>query len=195
MQHMEQQLIEPYRELIENNWLDSGKRKGTLSMEERVKRYLERLGTMLLQDPGEYAILTDSMQRRIAMRETELADYLEEKPQTRSKRVYRMKEADVPRSHKLREIQHRYPGKQLLWLIVDTEGMFETDGIRFRIDHPGYAPVKLTGDLYYPMDTIGVMKLDDRMVFFTQALDEVQESQLTCLAIPDRGTENIETEE
>ena len=192
IQHLEDNLIAPYQELIENNWLDSGKKKGTLSMEERVKKYLERLGTMLLQDPGEYVILTDSMQRRIAMRETELADYLEDKPQSRSKRVYRMKETSVPRSQKLREIQIEFPGKQIDWRIVDTEGVFEADGIRYRIDHPDYAPVKLSGDLYYPLDAVGVLRLGTETLFFTQTLDKIQETQITCLAIPDRGTENNE---
>ena len=190
IEHMQSSLIEPYRSLIESNWLDSGKKSGQSSMEERVKKYLERLGTMLLQDPGDYVILTESMQKRIAQRETELADYLEAKPQMRTKRVYQKRCNEIPRSQKLRQIQQQFPRASIEWLRVDTENDFMAGNTLYRIDHPDYKPQRLAGDVYYPMDRIACVHWGGTRRFFTQGLDPISENQIICLAIPDRGAEN-----
>lgn len=190
IEHMDSVLIAPYRSLIEANWLDSGRKTGQVSMEERVKKYLERLGTMLLQDPGNYVILTESMQKRIAQRETELADYLEAKPQERTKRVYQKRCNQIPRSHKLRHIRQQFPLADIEWLRVDTENVFSIGKVPYRIDHPDYHPQKLTGDVYYPMDRVACVKWNGTCRFYTQGLDPISDNQITCLAIPDCGAEN-----
>lgn len=195
MQTVEDFLIAPYRDMIEKNWLDSGKRSGGVSMEERVKRYLERLATLLLHDPGKHVILTDSMQRRIARREMELAEYLEATPASRSKRVYQKKETGIPRSVRLQTIHTKYPGADLQWIPVDTDGVFYAGGDKYIVSHPAYAPVQLAGDVYYSMDSIGVLLFDGALHYFTQALDEVEAAQITRLAIPDCGIDLTQMEE
>ena len=195
MQTMEDSLIAPYLDLIEKNWLDSGRKSNGVSMEERIKRYLERLATLLVHDPGEYVILTDSMQRRIARREMELADYLEATPASRSKRVYQKRETGLPRSSRLQMIRAWYPGAGLEWIPVDTDGCFHLDGKTYRVSHPAYEPVKLAGDLYYPMDSIGVLSCEGTRHCFTQALDEIEDALITCPAIPDCGHDLNKTEE
>ena len=192
---VEESLIAPYRDMIEKNWLDSGKRSSVVSMEERVKRYLERLATLLLHDPGEHVILTDSMQRRIARREMELAEYLEATPAARSKRVYQKKETGIHRSVRLQTLHTKYPGAVLQWIPVDTDGVFCLNGDKYLVFHPAYAPVQLAGDVYYPMDSIGVLLFDGALHYFTQALDEIEEAQMTRLAIPDCGINLTQTEE
>ena len=195
MQTVEDSLIAPYKDLVEKNWLDSGRRSSGISMEERIKRYLERLATLLVHDPGKHTILTDSMQRRIARREMELADYLEATPASRSKRVYQKKETGLPRSIRLQRIRARYPGASLVWIPVDTDGCFRLDGETYRVSHPAYEPVKLAGDLYYPMDSIGVLCCEGARHCFTQVLDEIEDALITCPAIPDCGLELNKMEE
>lgn len=190
-QHIEQELIEPYKDLIEANWL-SGKKQGFSSMEDRLKKYLERLGTLLIQDPGEHVILTDSMQRRIAMRETELTDYMEDRPRTRSKRVYQRKNSAASSTERLRQLRQQYPGGRLTCTRVDTEGVFQLDGQTYRVTHPAYAPIQLSGDVYYPMDRIEALQWRDQFLFFTQSLEPIEEHHITRLAIPDRGAERTE---
>lgn len=190
MERMEAQLIEPYRSLIESSWLEGSKKSGQASMEERVKKYLERLGTMLLQDPGDYVILTESMQKRIAQRETELADYLEAKPQMRTKRVYQKRCTQVPRSQKLRHIQQQFPKASIEWCRVDTENVFVSGEVTYRISHPDYLPQKLSGDIYYPMDRVACVRWNGAHRFYTQGLDPIPDHQIIRLAIPGCGAEN-----
>ena len=190
MEHMEASLIAPYRSLIEANWLEGSRKSGQASMEERVKKYLERLGTMLLQDPGNYVILTESMQKRIAQRETELADYLEARPQERTKRVYQKRCNQIPRSHKLRNIRQQFPSAVIEWLRVDTESVFSIGKTSYRIDHPDYRPQKLSGDVYYPMDRVACVRWNGAQHFYTQGLDPIADNQMICLAIPDCGAKN-----
>lgn len=188
-QHVEQTMIAPYRELIETGWLDQGRKRNGVSIEEKIKKYLERLGTLLLHDPGEYVILTDAMQHRIAARETQLADYLEETPLHRTKRVYRLKEKGIPKSDRMKRVCQQYPGASITWLRVDTENVFVWKEKRYRIDHPDYAPVRLACDVYYPMDRIGILLWQGNLHCFTQKLDEILGSQVTCLATPDCETD------
>lgn len=190
-QHIEQELIEPYKDLIEANWL-SGKKQGFSSMEDRIKKYLERLGTLLIQDPGEHVILTDSMQRRIAMRETELTDYMEDRPRTRSKRVYQRKNSAASRGERLRQLRQQYPGGRLTCTRVDTEGVFHLDGQPFRVTHPAYAPIQLSGDVYYPMDRIEALRWREQLLFFTQSLEPIEDHYITRLAIPEREAQRME---
>ncbi len=190
-QHIEQELIEPYKDLIEANWL-GGKKHGFSFMEDRIKKYMERLGTLLIQDPGEHVILTASMQRRIAMRETELTDYMEDKPHARSKRVYQRRSSAVSTGERLRHLRQQYPGGYLTCTYVDTEGIFHLNGQPFRVTHPVYAPVQLSDDVYYPADRIAALRWKDRLLFFTQSLEPIQERYITRLAIPDREAERME---
>lgn len=190
-QHIEQELIEPYKDLIEASWL-VGKKHGVSFMEDRIKKYLERLGTLLLQDPGEHVILTESMQRRIAMRETELTDYLEDKPLARSKRVYQRRNNPVSSGERLRRLRQQYPGGYLTCTYVDTEGVFHLNGQSFRVTHPVYAPVQLSDDVYYPSDRVVALRWKDQLLFFTQSLEPIQEHYITRLAISDRETQRME---
>lgn len=132
----------------------------------------------------------DGMQKRIAQRETELADYLEAKPQMRTKRVYQKRCNQIPRSQKLRHIQQQCPKATIEWCRVDTENVFVSGEVTYRISHPDYLPQKLSGDIYYPMDRVACVRWNGAHRFYTQGLDPIPDNQIIRLAIPDCGAEN-----
>ncbi len=181
MQFIQEHLLDPYLPLIESGWLDASKKNGFTTLEDRIKKYLERLATLLLQDPGKYAILTESMQRRIAVREMELTDYMEEKPRTRTKRVYQMKVKSTPRSEKLHRIRAQHPGTQLCWQRVDVDGFFLWEGRRYQVTHPAYTPIQLTCDLYYPMDRIVIQYGQGELHFYTDSIDLIEPHHVMCV--------------
>ncbi len=51
MQFLQEHRLDPYLPLIESGWLDASKKNGFTTLEDRIKKYLERLTTLLLQDP------------------------------------------------------------------------------------------------------------------------------------------------
>ena len=183
MRLVETLFIEPYRDYILNNWLDSGKDMSD-SMELRIKRYLDRLGSILLSDPGKYVILGERMQRRIAQRELPLAEYAEAVPVSKPDRVYRRRDKAVTREQRLKQLKTQYPGMEITWYRVDTEGRFQVDGVTHRVSHSAYQAVELAGDVYYPMDRIGVMQWEHGTAYLTQSLEVVPRDMVQRFAVP-----------
>lgn len=183
MRMVETLFIAPYRDFILNNWLDNGKDMSD-SMELRIKRYLDRLGSILLSDPGKYVILGERMQRRIAQRELPLADYVEAVPISKPDRVYRRRDKAVTREQRLKQLKTQYPGMEISWYRVDTDGRFRVDGVMHRVSHPAYHAVELAGDVYYPMDRIGVMQWEHGTAYLTQSLEVVPRDMVQRFAVP-----------
>lgn len=183
MRMVETLFIAPYRDYILNNWLDNGKDMSD-SMELRIKRYLDRLGSILLSDPGKYVILGERMQRRIAQRELPLAEYAEAVPVSKPDRVYRRRDKAVTREQRLKQLKTQYPGMEITWYRVDTDGRFQVDGVTHRVSHPAYQAVELAGDVYYPMDRIGVMHWEHGTAYLTQSLEVVPRDMVQRFAVP-----------
>lgn len=183
MRMVETLFIAPYRDYILNNWLDNGKDMND-SMELRIKRYLDRLGSILLSDPGRYVILGERMQRRIAQRELPLAEYAEAVPVSKPDRVYRRRDKAVTREQRLKQLKTQYPGMEITWYRVDTDGRFQVDDVMHRVSHQAYQAVELAGDVYYPMDRIGVMQWEHGTAYLTQSLEVVPRDMVQRFAVP-----------
>lgn len=183
MRLVETLFIEPYQDYILNNWLDNDKDMSD-SMELRIKRYLDRLGSILLSDSGKYVILGERMQRRIAQRELPLAEYTEAVPVSKPDRVYRRRDKAVTREQRLKQLKTQYPGMEITWYRVDTDGRFQVDGVMHRVSHPAYQAVGLAGDVYYPMDRIGVMQWEHGTAYLTQSLEVVPRDMVQRFAVP-----------
>lgn len=184
---IEKELIQPYEQLILDNWLDGGKGRDSVSMEYGIKRYLDRLGTMLLKGPGDHGILTERMQRRLAARELPLSPQASAADIIKTNRSYRKRGHGPLRSRKLAALCKENPGAEIHWLRVDTEGCFRMGPIAYRVSHSAYAPVQLAADAFYPMDQVGaVLSGDGKNVrYYTQALDLIAPNEVA--ALPNQG--------
>ena len=175
IQQADDALLIPFREWLEQNWLDTGKRGSAASAETRVKRYLERVGTLLLNDPGQYVILTDRTRRRIAQREIPLSSRIEPSAKPGCRRVYRVRQGTRERTARWKALLRACPDVRIEWRRVDTEGCFLYRGRAMRVTHPLYQGIELEADTFYPVDRIGIARCEGRPRFFTPELDELHE--------------------
>lgn len=198
---LEDTVLTYWEDYIIKNWIYWGKIGPMINTEDKVKSFLDNCGTFLVRsNMKESNIISKHMNEQIKEHEipesaylnnensfdNELAEIMESNTpkNTKAKKSKNVKYFDKHIKTKNKNKEHL---KNLLipntpyhddFVIVDTDGEFEVDGLRFRISKsaPQYSFKRAKNkEKYYDMTHVGYYRQNNTYIFFDMNFENITE--------------------
>lgn len=203
-------LTEERIEYCLRHWMDDSPNRRN-SPESRVKQFLDDVAYLLLRDdPGDtlthYKILSQgSREIDVSSCPAEITDYFygarcapaEDEHETfdllnekLEKKLSPYKKEKPPKKwpptkfDKIERVKRELPGCKISTYPVDTENIFEHDGIEYQIsdDVTQYQPHRTREGMQFDMDRVMVVETDDGMIrFYDQAFDRIADEDVVVI--------------
>lgn len=173
-----EKLVKPFEPFFESAWLT-----GTM-IEDKVKDYLDYIGTLMIRRPDKHNVLSPVKQTGIKKMEVSIIslDHLPQRITPADKKILRKKAKRKTRMERMNKIKKAHPDGEISFCNVDTENHFTYRGIEYVINQAAtaYRGIETKEGTFYPITKIMVVSTGKDLSFFDENLDRVDKSMISA---------------